>query len=317
MNGIVQYDAATQEDYRVYDNQNGLLSNGIFSIKFDAAGQPWVGAYGGGLSRHDGQQWINYNIPHGLRDAFVYDVEMQGDVKWIATWSGANRIRGDPDAPENWESFTTESTDGGLIDDWVYAIELGKDGRTWFGTESGVSMFDGARWKNWNHATGLGASLDRVKKDNAGAVGKFKGSHHANQPRAIPGADAGDYRPNYVISMLLDKKNRLWVGLWGAGLAMLDPKTGQIRNFTVQDGLPGNYVLALEEGPGGDLWIGTNNGMSRFDGETFINFSTLNGLPGKFISSLAFGAGNYLWVGGRGGFGRLQIAPNTHRLINR
>ena len=60
-------------------------------------------------------KWENFNIPNGLADAFVYDVlkASNGDV-WIATWSGANRIRGgDLKDRSKWDVFTVENTKGG------------------------------------------------------------------------------------------------------------------------------------------------------------------------------------------------------------
>ena len=46
-------------------------------------------------------------------------------------------------------------------------------------------------------------------------------------------------------------------------------KTLTFRNFTTHDGLPGNFILAIEEDDSGSLWIGTNNGLSRFNGKRF------------------------------------------------
>ena len=64
--------------------------------------------------------------------------------------------------------------------------------------------------------------------------------------------------------MLLDQANRLWIGTWGGGLSLFDPETQIFRNFTVQDGLPGNYILAIDEGPDGNLWIGSHPKMFDF-----------------------------------------------------
>jgi ligand-binding sensor domain-containing protein len=338
--GALLYDTGTAEDYRVIDNKNGLLSNGVFAIAFDGKGTPWIGTYGGGLSRLEKKRgWVNYNTPHGLCDAFVYDVEFDQDTLWIATWSGVNRVRGDLKKKSSWETFTVENTGGGLIDNWVYAIEIGKDGRIWFGTESGISLFDGKRWRGWNHTSGLGASHERVKQANAGEVANFSGAHHQ------PGLPAGDnhgapsapglvtpfaehtghrspttatgdehspgYRPNYVVAMLLDSQNRLWIGTWGAGLSLFDTRTLSFRNFTTQDGLPGNYILALKEDPAGKLWIGSNNGLSRFDGKEFTNFSTLNGLISDRILSIEIDSRRFLWAGGLNGMSRLQLNPQT------
>ncbi|MBT7937110.1 MAG: hypothetical protein HN722_13015, partial [Nitrospina sp.] len=139
--GIIRYDTHTNEDYEVYDNQNHLLSNGIFAIGMDPENRPWIGTYGGGLSHFNGKQWQHYNTPQGLNDAFVYDIEFDKKTLWLATWSGVNRVTGDPGLRKNWQSFTVENTEGGLIDDWVYAIEIEPSGRIWFGTESGISVY--------------------------------------------------------------------------------------------------------------------------------------------------------------------------------
>ncbi|SVD78139.1 uncharacterized protein METZ01_LOCUS430993, partial [marine metagenome] len=137
----------------------------------------------------------------------------------------------------------------------VYSIEIGRDDNIWFGTEAGLSLFDGEKWANWNHKNGLGASYKLVEKDNRQVTDTFKGAHHNYQTPDLPNTESAKYRPNYIVSMLLDKANRLWIGTWGGGLSLFDPETLAFRNFTVQDGLPGNYILAINEGPDGNLWI--------------------------------------------------------------
>jgi ligand-binding sensor domain-containing protein len=313
--GAIRYDTTTPEAYQVFDNSNGLLSNGIFNIIFDKKGAPWLGTYGGGLSHWENKRWVNYNTPNGLCDAFVYDVEFADDAMWIATWSGVNRVKGNPRARKSWESFTTANTNGGLIDNWVYAIEIGKDKRVWFGTESGISMYDGQQWRGWNHSSGLGAPLELVKQENTGTMPSFQGSHHSHQPPPdIPNTESNDYRPNYVVSMLLDTANNLWIGTWGGGLSLFDTQNLKFRNFTTHDGLPGNFILALKQDRQGNLWIGSNRGLSRFDGKTFTNYSKLNGLIGDFVFSIEFGNDHSLWVGSHNGMNRLYIDPLSQTL---
>ena len=308
-NGVIRYDTETAMDYEVFDNKNVLLSNGIFAIVMDPLNRPWVGTYGGGLSHFTGTGWVNYNTPIGLCDAFVYDIEFTDDAVWIATWSGANRVRGDMNSRDSWETFTHESTGGGLIDDWVYAIEKGPDGRIWFGTESGLSAFDGTAWEKFDHSDGLAAPYDKVKKDNGRMMSSFQGLHHASHVPDLPNVQSPDFRPNYVVSMLMDPKGRLWVGTWGGGLSMLDTRSMKFRNFTVADGLPGNFILALKSGPRGDLWIGSNGGLTRFDGRNFLNYSESNGLIGNFIFSIEFDDKRSLWVGSHNGMSRMRIDP--------
>ena len=114
--GLIRYDIQTKEDYKVFDNKNGLLSNGVFSIQLDSNGTPWVGTYGGGLSRFNDKKWVNINTPQGLADAFVFDILFKSKTIWVATWSGINRIEGDPFVTSSWNTYTVENTNKGLID---------------------------------------------------------------------------------------------------------------------------------------------------------------------------------------------------------
>ncbi len=110
--GVIRYDIAA-EDYQLFDVRSGLLSNGIFHLS-KLGDRLAVGTYGGGLSLLDktDNSWQHYNIQHGLGDAFVYDMlEMDNGDVWIATWSGANRIRGGKlDDLDAWDIFTVENT---------------------------------------------------------------------------------------------------------------------------------------------------------------------------------------------------------------
>ena len=221
--GVIKYDTSTINSYKIYDNRNGLLSNGIFSILNKKNNQTWIGTYGGGLTLIDSNKLLNINTPQGLNDSFVYDQKFINDVMWIATWSGVNRVKGDPLDPLSWTSFTVKNTNGGLIDNWVYSIEVGEGDNIWFGTEAGLSLYDGRQWYKWDHNNGLGAAYELVKDDNILATDAFQGSHHNVQSDDLPNTGHSNYRPNYIVSMLLDTKNRLWIGTWGGDSVCLIP----------------------------------------------------------------------------------------------
>ena len=316
-NGLLRYDTNGNEEVKVYDNTNKLLSNGIFAIAIDKNGFPWVGTYGGGLSHFNGKTWKNFNTPDGLNDAFIYDIKIEKKSIWLATWSGVNFSKWNDSNKNSWKNLTVDNSNGGLIDNWVYAVEIEKLGRIWFGTESGISTLYKRTWKKFNHANGLGAPYEIVKRENEAIMSLFQGQHHVSQASpSIPNIQPTDYKPNYIVSMHLDKKNRLWVGTWGGGLSLIDTKNFTFRNFTTQDGLPANFIFALEEDRKDGLWIGTNNGLSLFDGKTFQNFSRINGLESKFIFSLEATKDHSLWIGGNKTLTRIIIDPSSGFPLN-
>jgi ligand-binding sensor domain-containing protein len=305
--GVIRYD--TRDDkFRLFDNHSGLLSNGIFHVS--RIGDTIVaGTYGGGMSLYDegADQWNTLNIPDGLADAFVYDVlELKNHDVWIATWSGANLVRGGALKDKSkWETFTVENTKGGLPNDWVYGLAEGKDGEVWLATEGGLARFKDNRWDNWNHEKGLGADYERVKNDLQFKEDPAQYSvHHARQKEEmhLQGVNTA-YNPNYVVSLAVDRDGVAWAGTWGGGLSRFDGATWKV--YTVQDGLPGNHVFLLRHDSTGKLWIGTNNGLAYRNGDKFEVLNTNDGLFSNTVFSLASGDDGSLWVGGYGGVAHL------------
>ena len=307
--GVVRYD--TRDDsFKLFDARNGLLSNGIFFVG-KIKGQIAVGTYGGGLSLLDeaSGKWTIYNIPEGLGDAFVYDVitTSNGDI-WIATWSGVNRVRGGKLGERSaWDLFTMENTRGGVPNNWVYALAEGQKGEIWLATEGGMARFANNKWDNWNHAKGLGAPYEKVKKDIA-----FKNDpgtqsvHHARQKQEM-GLDNVDvaYNPNYVVSLKVDKHGDVWAGTWGGGLSRFDGKNWM--NFTTAEGLPGNHVFMLHQDGRGHLWIGTNNGLTQWqDGKFIKTMTTADGLFANNVFAMTTTGEGDLWVGSYGGVAHLR-----------
>lgn len=75
--------------------------------------------------------------------------------------------------------------------------------------------------------------------------------------------------------------------------------------WTQQQGLPQDTVRAITQTSDGYLWLGTDEGLARFDGYEFIAFTRQHGgLPADSITSLAAGKDGSLWVGTPDGLAR-------------
>ena len=77
------------------------------------------------------------------------------------------------------------------------------------------------------------------------------------------------------------------------------PENLRMRQIGVAEGLPSNRVNALLQDPSGYLWIGTSDGLARYDGSAMRVLRMEDGLPTNFIWSLAWRADGTLWVGTR------------------
>jgi signal transduction histidine kinase/ligand-binding sensor domain-containing protein/CheY-like chemotaxis protein/HPt (histidine-containing phosphotransfer) domain-containing protein len=76
-----------------------------------------------------------------------------------------------------------------------------------------------------------------------------------------------------------------------------------LDNWQIPQGLPQNSAQALARTPDGYLWVGTQEGLARFDGVRFVVFDHANepAIPDKHISVLYVDAGGRLWIGTRAG----------------
>ena len=74
-----------------------------------------------------------------------------------------------------------------------------------------------------------------------------------------------------------------------------------VRSWQTEQGLPHNMVLAITQTRDGYIWLGTAQGLARFDGVNCKMFGLQDGLNGLEISSLLEDSGGALWIGTVGG----------------
>jgi len=80
-------------------------------------------------------------------------------------------------------------------------------------------------------------------------------------------------------------------------------------SYTTKDGLPSNIITAIFQDSKGYIWIGTNNGLCKYDGGEFTIYTTLNGLSNNWITSIMESPVNKgtIWIGTiAGGVNRLS-----------
>jgi signal transduction histidine kinase/ligand-binding sensor domain-containing protein len=80
-------------------------------------------------------------------------------------------------------------------------------------------------------------------------------------------------------------------------IAHLDAQHFLFRQFGQSDGLKNLSVHCLTQTKQGFLWVGTENGLFRFDGQNFTVFTTAQGLPSNWIQAVKASEDGTLWVG--------------------
>jgi ligand-binding sensor domain-containing protein len=78
--------------------------------------------------------------------------------------------------------------------------------------------------------------------------------------------------------------------------------------WSQQQGLPQDTIRAITQTTDGFLWLGTDEGLARFDGYEFVTFGKdPGGLPSNSITVLAAGPDGSLWIGTPAGLTRYSL----------
>jgi ligand-binding sensor domain-containing protein/signal transduction histidine kinase len=101
------------------------------------------------------------------------------------------------------------------------------------------------------------------------------------------------------------------VWLW---LALLFATTGAalgerlpIKRFTTAEGLARDSINRIMQDSRGFLWFCTSEGLSRFDGYSFVNYGTEQGLPVRYVSDILESRDGLYWVATAEGLCRLKL----------
>jgi ligand-binding sensor domain-containing protein len=69
------------------------------------------------------------------------------------------------------------------------------------------------------------------------------------------------------------------------------------RQWTQDEGVPQNLIIALAQGTDGHLFVGTQEGLGRFDGRTWTLLDQAAGMPCEGILALVNALDGALWAG--------------------
>ncbi len=83
--------------------------------------------------------------------------------------------------------------------------------------------------------------------------------------------------------------------LYFASFSQLIPRD-EFTQYTIEDGLPSNFVYAVEQDDRGYIWIATDAGVSRFDGYEFKNYTIEDGLPDNEIINFFKDSRDRIWL---------------------
>jgi len=116
---------------------------------------------------------------------------------------------------------------------------------------------------------------------------------------------------NKQSAFLLDNSGNKWIGFNGSGiganvgLVKFDNTIWTLFNTTSSPALPSNNITSLVQDSIGNLWIGTDSGLVKYNGNQFTKYTIADGLPTNYITSID-AIGNIVYIGTLKGVSRFN-----------
>jgi hypothetical protein len=160
----------------------------------------------------------------------------------------------------------------------VYAILESSRGDIWVGTSAGLLRFNGGMKERLTRKDGLSGNDVRVlHEDRHGTlwVGTMDGGVTAIRftrtgERALETLKVGDgVRPPPVFAILEDVEGMIWLGTGENGLMAV--RDGRLRSITSSSGLPDDVIFGMVSDGSGNLWVSSNNGISKIDRRSLLD----------------------------------------------
>lgn len=188
---------------------------------------------------------------------------------WLGTYGGGIQRwipNSNGDGYKKDQFVNLESNPHSISSNIIRSMYEDKKGNIWFGTANGLCRL----------------SPEQILKPNP-RFEVFK-----NSPE-----DKNSLSHNYVLALYESTTGDLWVGTFGGGINKFisSSKSGKsgFESYTESQGLSNNVIKGILEDEDQNLWLSTNQGLSRFnpEKEVFKNYDVNDGLQSNEFQELA------------------------------
>lgn len=307
--GLVKYRDGRFITYTVKD---GLPDNYVWALHESRDGSLWVGTRNGGLARMHTGAITRYSVANGLSSNTITALaeDREGNL-WIGhELTGTDRIRLSDG------SIVAYGKKDGLSDDGVYCLAVDEERNIWIGTgRGGLNRLRLGKVAPFAEEQGLpDTSTVAVTEARDGSiwVAAACGGLAQIEGERVRRYAINDVTPNGCIwSLCADRDGSVWVGSWGGGLARY--QNGRFTRYTTANStLSHNVVLALYQDRAGALWVGTLQGLSRWqNGQTQV-YRMADGLVSDDVRFITEDRAGALWLGTVNGLSRFKDGKFTN-----
>jgi ligand-binding sensor domain-containing protein/two-component sensor histidine kinase len=295
--------ALTQYTRTVWTQAQGLPQDTIRAIAQTQDGYLWLGT-NEGLVRFDGYEFVTHTTDDGSLPNNVVTALAAGrsGALWIGTVDGLSRYANG--------KFTRFTVRDGLPAKPINALIEDHAGVLWVAAGGFLARFENGKFKTYSQDRVAPIQTVQVVYEDpqqqlwvGGAGGLIKRAGDGFSAVLGP-LDLGD---NFINAILKDNAG-LWVAAGDKGIVLVQ-SGGGLKWFGAGEGLPNTLVRALCEDRAGNLWAGTNGGLSRLENGRFVSPSPDVKSDSDWVWSLFEDREGDLWVGMNSALNRFRDDP--------
>ena len=326
--GLAKYNQEN-DNFIIYKNKiydkNSLVYNDVSSLFEDREGIIWVGTYSG-ISLFDTKSSIKYynsGVDEGylLNENMIHGVYEDGDgYLWVGTKSkGINII----DRKNN-TSYEINKENNDVIKSNSINDITGYKNFIFVATDSGLLKIDknNKTIRNYDLQDNLiGQNIKDIFLDNQNHlwIGTISGLNilDTENDKII---DMTKYikKGSYVRYIYQGKNKNYYIGfLKDGGLSVINTTNNTIKNYKHVKGdttsISSNNIKCINEDSKGNIWIGTNYGLNKFDINTkkFKRYTIQDGLPNNTIYGVLVDDEDNIWISTNKGISKINQNDNT------
>ena len=311
--------------FRHVSRDDGLSQAYVYAIAQDQQGFLWFGTQEG-LNRYDGYELRVFGHDPAddgsIPEDTIYALLVTRDgVLWVGT-DGGGLAHYDSDAERFYTFRSVAESDESLSSNRIRVLYEDAAGTLWIGTDGGgLNSLDRStgEFVHWlpddrdERSDGAEAIWSLAEDSRGGLwVGTESGLFYVDPARSglsrLPADAPGDPLASWhARRLLVDDRDRLWIGTENRGLLRRDPVDGSVTRFAHSPDdtstISAQRITSLFQDDSSSIWVGTVAGLNRYD-DAAGSFYRYNHDPGDRYSlandtvmAIADDASGILWFG--------------------
>lgn len=274
------YPYSNFEKYYSAQGQNAISGNVVREITQDEYGGLWIGTEDGGLNRLDQRtgkikHFLTTGRPTDISYPNIHALLSYGDTLLIGTFEHGLDMM-DLSAEKIIQHYPKNADQNGqhqvLKSNFIISLCRTKEGNIYVGTRLGLYRFFPQKNRKGHH-------FEPVLPELQGA---------------------------FIHTLMLDSKDRVWIGTMGSGLYCYTPETGAVEKFLHDpaniSSIGNDWVTCTYEDSSGRIWVGTEGGglcLQHADPDSlqvFKRYTVQNGMPANTIYKILEDNKGALWI---------------------